>query len=96
MDIGGTATVTRLINRTENIKFEIKFKNRGWFSNSEDFGASAKLLDASGKSMGVAIQGKWNSSFSATFQNGATELLWTKLPKLPGFRMNYFMSKFTL
>ena len=55
MDIGGTATVTRLINRTENIKFEIKFKNRGWFSNSEDFGASAKLLDASGKSMGVAI-----------------------------------------
>jgi hypothetical protein len=55
MDIGGTATVTRLINRTENINFVIKFKNRGWFSNSEDFGASAKLFDATGKSMGVTI-----------------------------------------
>ena len=55
MDIGGTASVTKLVNKAEDIKFVINFYNRGWFSNSNDFGASAKLLDATGKNMGVTI-----------------------------------------
>lgn len=67
LDIGDTASVTKLVNKKEVMKFEIKFYRREWFSRAKDFCTSAKLINDKGVELGATINGKWSESFSASF-----------------------------
>ena len=94
VDIGDTMTVVN--NNKPNLKCEIKYERRGWFSD-EAFKLQGESFVTEGKSKSVhyRIEGNWNSKISLiNKETKHSEVVWKKAPYPERVDYMYGMSKF--
>ena len=100
LDIGDTASVTRILNakgqRDGELKFQIEFTRRGWFNqeqNSFKCTGEAFVCDVPQQ---ISVEGYWNRELTVKGLSEFRRVVWKKDPMPPNHQLNYFMSRFAL